>query len=108
MSSDPSREQTDGELIDATVDAVNETMPIGLEPGQMLAAAGRLAQTTAAQPGVFLRRAAKLAAEQVKIVAGTSEIAPGPKDRRFTDDAWHENPFFKRLAQSYLALDEQV
>ncbi len=100
--------QTDGELIGATVDAMTSVIPVGLAPGQILSAAGRLAKTTAKQPQVFARRAAKLAGEQAKIAAGMSKIEPNPKDRRFTDEVWSDNPIYKRLAQSYLAFDEQV
>ncbi len=100
--------QTDRELIDATVDAVTANIPVGLEPGQMLSAASRFARTAAKQPKVLGRRAATLAAEQIKIAAGRSSIEPGPKDRRFTDEAWSTNPVYKRLAQSYLSLDDQV
>ena len=101
-------EQTNAELSRAALDAVTSVIPVGLGPGQMLSAAGRFIQTSAKQPQVFAKRAAKLAAEQAKIAAGTSEIEPGPKDRRFADEAWTTNPAYKRLAQYYLAFDEQV
>ncbi|MCL4115910.1 UNVERIFIED_CONTAM: hypothetical protein GTU68_003577 [Idotea baltica] len=65
-------------------------------------------QTLAKQPQVVGRRAAQLVAEQAKVIAGTSDLEPGPKDRRFTDEAFQDNGLYKRLAQSYLALDEQV
>ncbi len=100
--------QPDAELINATIDALTANLPIGLEPGQILSAAGRFLRTTAKQPTVVARRAAKLASEQVRIVAGTSAIAPAPNDRRFADEAWTDWPLYKRLAQSYLAFDEQV
>jgi polyhydroxyalkanoate synthase len=43
-----------------------------------------------------------LAAETVRIAAGTSEVASGKSDRRFTDEAWTTNPFYQRLMQLYL------
>jgi polyhydroxyalkanoate synthase len=101
-------EQTDGELISATVEAVTANIPVGLEPGQIISAGARFWQTAVKQPRVLGRRAAQLAAEQVRIATGTSEITPNPKDRRFTDEAWSANPIYKRLAQSYLSLDEHV
>ncbi|MGH1488919.1 MAG: PHA/PHB synthase family protein [Acidimicrobiales bacterium] len=105
---DGEQTQTNGELIGATIDAVTSVVPVGLAPGQVLSAAGRFAKATAKQPGVFAGRAAKLAVEQTRIAAGVSKVEPGPRDRRFTDDAWSKNPIYKRLAQSYLAFDEQV
>lgn len=38
------------------------------------------------------------------IAAGRSDRAPDPKDWRFRDKAWTENPFYKRLVQAYLAM----
>ena len=101
-------EQTDGELVNATLEAVTANLPVGLEPTQILSAGLRFAETIARQPQVVAKRAAKLVAEQARIAAGSSDVGPGPKDRRFTDEAWTANPVFKRLAQSYLSLDEQV
>ena len=100
--------QTDGELITATIDAVTANLPVGLEPTQVFSAGLRFLRTTAAQPQVVAQRAAKLVTEQARIAAGTSKIQPAPKDRRFTDDAWTNHPIYQRLAQSYLAFDEQV
>jgi polyhydroxyalkanoate synthase len=100
--------QTDGELVNATIEAVTANLPVGLEPTQILSAGLRFAETVARQPQVVAKRAAKLVAEQARIAAGSSKVEPGPKDRRFTDETWSEHPLFKRLAQSYLSLDEQV
>jgi polyhydroxyalkanoate synthase subunit PhaC len=36
-------------------------------------------------------------------VAGTSTLTPDERDRRFTDQAWSENPLLRRLVQLYLA-----
>jgi polyhydroxyalkanoate synthase len=49
------------------------------------------------------RRAAGLGAELAKVAVGKSTIAPDPKDWRFENRAWKENPFYHRLCQSYLA-----
>jgi polyhydroxyalkanoate synthase subunit PhaC len=49
------------------------------------------------------KRLAGLGRELVKIAVGRSAIEPDPKDWRFKNKAWAENPAFKRLGQSYLA-----
>ena len=108
MSNKSPEQQTDRELISATVDAITATVPVGLQPAQAFSAAARFAQTLAKQPQVVARRAAQLVTEQAKVLAGTSTVEPGPKDRRFTDEAFQENAMYKRLAQSYLAMDQQV
>ncbi len=35
--------------------------------------------------------------------SGTSQVQPSPRDRRFADPAWSENPLLRRLAQAYIA-----
>jgi polyhydroxyalkanoate synthase len=49
------------------------------------------------------REGRSLAAELRLIARGQSGIAPGRKDRRFSDPAWAENPVLKRTVQAYLA-----
>ena len=66
-------------------------------------AAVRLVLEIARHPGGALRRAGELAEELGRIALGSSELAPGPKDRRFADEAWQSNPVLRRLLQAYLA-----
>jgi class II poly(R)-hydroxyalkanoic acid synthase len=63
----------------------------------------RLVFELARHPGGTLRRAGELAEELSKIAIGNSEVAPSPKDRRFADATWRDNPVLKRLLQAYLA-----
>ena len=100
--------QTDGELIGAAVDAFTGNLPVGLEPTQILSAGARFLRSVATQPQVVARRALELAQDEAKVMLGSSDIAPAPKDRRFTDDAWSTNPVYKRIAQTYLAADKAV
>ena len=48
------------------------------------------------------RRAASAARELGKVATGFSSVAPDPKDRRFTEQAWSDNPVLKRVLQGYL------
>jgi polyhydroxyalkanoate synthase subunit PhaC len=49
------------------------------------------------------RTLAQVGLELGKIAIGRSDITPEPKDWRFKNPAWQENPAFRRLGQSYLA-----
>ena len=49
------------------------------------------------------RRTAGLGIELAKVAVGRSSITPDPKDWRFENRAWKENPLFHRLGQAYLA-----
>lgn len=50
----------------------------------------------------------ELAANIIEILRGNSDIEIDPKDRRFKDPAWQENPFYRRLGQAYFAFCEAV
>ena len=38
-----------------------------------------------------------------QVLTARSTLAPNPRDRRFTDPAWSQNPLFRRIGQTYLA-----
>lgn len=68
----------------------------------------RLAGRLATRPGATAARLGSLAAELTRVGLGTSDIAPEPKERRFTDPAWTRNPVLRRILQSYLAAGRTV
>jgi polyhydroxyalkanoate synthase subunit PhaC len=67
------------------------------------AATLRLAVRLARRPQTVARRARSLAAELGQVAAGKSAITASPRDRRFADPAWQDNPLLKRAVQAYLA-----
>ena len=66
----------------------------------------RFAGSLVRRPGPVAGRAVGLAQELGRVAVGRSEVAPHPKDRRFSDDGWSKNPFLKRTLQGYLAAGE--
>lgn len=74
--------------------------PVGI-PSPRGMARGLVA--TFAQPLPVAREAIRLGRDTARILRGTHDIAPSPKDRRFADPAWSLHPGYRRLAQSYLA-----
>ena len=66
-------------------------------------AGAKLVFSLARRPRIVSRRARALASELAHVVTGRSEVAPSPRDRRFADDAWTQNPVLRRLLQAYLA-----
>lgn len=69
-----------------------------------LGLAGSLAQVGArTATGALPRRMAGLSFEMAKVAVGRSTIAPEPKDWRFENRAWKENPLYRRVCQAYLA-----
>jgi polyhydroxyalkanoate synthase len=63
----------------------------------------RLGLGLARRPAVVARRAGALAAEYGRIALGKTDVQPAPRDRRFADPAWADNPLLRRLAQIYVA-----
>ena len=61
-----------------------------------------LTQATA-QPRASFEAGRKLAADMTRIWFGSSDVDPSETDARFADEAWRENPLFRRIGQSYLA-----
>jgi polyhydroxyalkanoate synthase len=66
----------------------------------------RFGARLARRPRRVAGRTGHLAAELVRVGVGRSQLAPGEKDRRFTDEGWSKNPFIKRTLQGYLAIGE--
>jgi polyhydroxyalkanoate synthase subunit PhaC len=90
---------------DEAVDVVEGGEPVGIP-----SFAGLLKGLGSAlvQPGPVTRGVGRLARNLVAIGRGSDGRLPSPKDKRFTDPAWSENPVYRRLAQGYLALVEEL
>jgi len=112
VTTTPSRPRTPGRsrptaegplpLDDAGAPAqVENGEPVGI-PSPRGMARGLVAAFT--QPGPMAREALRLGRDGVRILRGTAEIAPSPKDKRFADPAWSLHPAYRRLAQSYLTV----
>src|SRR5262245_40449691 len=76
---------------------------VSLDPSQLLAAAGRVAVRAALEPRALGRVVAGVGRELADIAIGRSTRAPESGDKRWTDPAWTQNPFYRRLMQAYLA-----
>ncbi|WP_448628539.1 PHA/PHB synthase family protein [Geodermatophilus sp. URMC 64] len=89
--------QTENEALSS----VEGAEPVGLPTPRGMV---RGALATLARPGPLAREAARLGKDSMRILRGTDELAPSPRDRRFADPAWSVHPGYKRLAQSYVAV----
>jgi polyhydroxyalkanoate synthase len=66
----------------------------------------RLAAALAARPPLVAGRGRQLLGELGRIAAGTSQVQPSRRDRRFADPGWAGNPLLRRAMQAYLAAAE--
>ncbi|HEX4907004.1 MAG TPA: poly(3-hydroxyalkanoate) polymerase, partial [Actinomycetes bacterium] len=71
-------------------------------------AGARFAAGLARRPDRLAQRATSLAGELARVGAGRSTLAPAPGDRRFSDPAWSESWFFRRLLQGYLVIADEA
>jgi polyhydroxyalkanoate synthase len=69
---------------------------------------GRGVLSALAQPRSVAREAAHVARTSGRILRGTAEVAPSPKDKRFADPAWAGDPVYRRVAQLYLTTAESA
>jgi polyhydroxyalkanoate synthase len=67
-----------------------------------------LAFGLARHPARAARRVSRLTAGLAGAVAGRSDRAPDRGDKRFSDPAWTESWFFRRLLQGYLVCAEEA
>jgi polyhydroxyalkanoate synthase len=94
-----------GALEAVAVEAVLGANPfVGLSARQVVAAAGRLLTRLGLRPRLVARHTARLAKDLALVLAGRSDIAPARGDKRWADPAWQENPAYRRLQQTYLAV----
>jgi polyhydroxyalkanoate synthase len=88
---------------DATDPVVLGANPlVGLNRRQAAAALGRLFQRMAVEPGVVTATALEAASQLLEVLVGRSDVAAEPRDKRFADRAWSDNPVYRRLLQAYL------
>ena len=62
----------------------------------------KLAYRLASRPFDTTRHNVQTALDLAKVVAGSSQVEPSPRDKRFADPAWTGNPVLHRLCQAYL------
>ena len=97
----PTAEAADGH---PAVDAILGANPfVGLDAQQIAGGLGMILLRAVSRPDLIAVQAMQLTAELTRIITGASEIEPEKGDRRFTDPAWADNPFYRRLMQTYLA-----
>ncbi|MBV9278794.1 MAG: alpha/beta fold hydrolase [Chloroflexi bacterium] len=100
-TTDPATEAVD---VAGGADAALGINPLaGISNADMLAAFQQVATQTIRQPLRALNETASFFQEVTRALTGQSDLAPGPKDKRFTDPAWKENPLYRAWLQTYLA-----
>jgi polyhydroxyalkanoate synthase len=84
------------------------TAALALDRRAMLESLQLVIDRATQQPRAVIETAGDLVRDLVSITFGSSQIEPAPKDARFKDDSWRENPLFRRMGQGYLAWGRSV
>ncbi|MBL4879098.1 MAG: class II poly(R)-hydroxyalkanoic acid synthase, partial [Hyphomonas sp.] len=80
----------------------------GSDPQERVGAVAMMLRSTMKNPAITAKAASRIASDSAKIMMGQSDRAADPRDRRFKDSAWSENPFYKRGMQAYLSTQEHL
>ena len=75
----------------------------GVDTKAIMDAWGMVLNQATTQPRAVFEAGRKFAVDMTSIWLGSSDVNPSEADARFTDEAWSENPLFRRIGQSYLA-----
>jgi polyhydroxyalkanoate synthase len=99
------REPANSALVERAAQSTLAVNPlIGIRRKDVLAAAKTLVRQLARQPRTVSSQYTRFLGECARILAGRSQLAATPGDRRFADAAWNDSAVFHRLLQAYVAL----
>jgi polyhydroxyalkanoate synthase len=77
--------------------------------GTDLAEVGRqVLEQAIKQPPLVLKHSTNFLLEMGRVLSGRSTVEPGARDKRFTDEVWKTNPFYRTLLQTYLTWQQSL
>src|SRR6266480_1131121 len=68
----------------------------------------KIAQQAIQQPPVLMKNYSNFMLEMGRVMTGQSPVEPDAKDKRFTDEAWKTNPFYRAYLQTYLTWEQSL
>jgi polyhydroxyalkanoate synthase len=81
---------------------------VGIAREDIMGAVTLMLRETAGNPKRNIEMFQAMTADMFNIAINKSDIAPDPKDKRFADPAWQQNPFFRMGMQTYLATQKHM
>ncbi len=80
----------------------------GFSGADMLNVSRQVIEQAVKQPPVVLKHYTNFLLEMGRVMTGQSTVEPGAKDKRFTDEVWKTNPFYRALLQTYLTWQQSL
>src|SRR6266516_1420696 len=68
----------------------------------------KIAQQAIQQPPVLMKNYSNFMLEVGRVMTGQSTVEPDAKDKRFTDETWKTNPFYRMYLQTYLTWEQSL
>lgn len=81
---------------------------VTLKPEDMVNAGATVMRAMMSEPQKMMGHWMDMSRSFAEIMTQKSDIAPDPKDRRFADTGWKNNPFSKGMMQAYLSWSETL
>ncbi|MFO1426739.1 MAG: alpha/beta fold hydrolase [Steroidobacteraceae bacterium] len=103
-ASEASEQSLDHERASQAAEEILGANPlIGIDRTEIIDAAQRALRLAFGRPKMIAEEHVAFARELVAVLGGRSQLAPDPKDRRFSHDIWQRSGYYKRLMQGFLA-----
>src|SRR5205823_9896480 len=81
---------------------------VGFRGTDLFNVSQQLAEQAIKQPPLVLKHYTNFLLEMGRVVTGQSTVGPDAKDKRFTDEVWKTNPFYRALLQTYLTWQQSL
>ncbi|TMC17891.1 MAG: hypothetical protein E6J36_18575, partial [Chloroflexi bacterium] len=81
---------------------------VGFRGTDLFNVSQQLAEQAIKQPPLVLKHYTNFLLEMGRVVTGQSSVEPDAKDKRFTDEVWKTNPYYRALLQTYLTWQQSL
>ena len=81
---------------------------VGFRGADLFQVSQQLAEQALKQPPLLLKHYTNFMLEMGRVMTGQSTIEPDAKDKRFTDEVWKTNPFYRMYLQTYVTWQQSL
>src|SRR6266496_2868307 len=81
---------------------------VGFRGTDLFDVSQKIAQQAIQQPPLLMKSYSNYMLEMGRVMTGQSTVEPDAKDKRFTDEAWKTNPFYRMYLQTYLTWEQSL
>ena len=101
------REQT-AEQMPVGGTAFGLTPLVGFRGADLFDVSQKIAQQAIQQPPLLLKHYTNFMLEMSRVMTSQSTVEPDAKDKRFTDEVWKTNPFYRMYLQTYVTWQQSL